>query len=104
MVKFSGTNRKPLRANVTAPIRTRTRRVLTHEHGLGYARDAESDLFVLAATNMVGEDTFYERADARDERFVEVVRKVTETNPTFVAGADVDAGKVGLVQYCATRC
>jgi hypothetical protein len=99
MGKFTGTNRQPRRSNVTAPIRTRHARVLTHEGGAGYARDAESDLFVLAATNMVGEDTFYERADARDDRFRELVHDVTATAPVFIAGADVDAGKVGLAQY-----
>ena len=99
MVKFSGTNRKPNRANITAPIRTRARRAFTHERGVGYTRNAESDLFLLAATNMVGEDTFYETASTRDERFVQLVRHVTKTNPQFLAGADVDAGKVGLVQY-----
>ena len=35
----------------------------------------ESELFLLAATNMVGEDTFYERADERDARFVELVHR-----------------------------
>src|SRR5262245_8475975 len=99
MAKFSGTNRKRLRANVTAPIRTRAQRMLTHQGGVGYARDAESDLFLLAATNMVGEDTFYETAAVRDARFVELVHEVTNTNPTFLAGADVETGKVGLVQY-----
>ena len=48
---------------------------------------------------MVGEDTFYERAADRDARFVDLVREVTAANPAFIAGADVDAGKVGLVQY-----
>jgi len=43
-------------------------------------RDAESELFLLAVTNMVGEDTFYERADARDARFVELVHAVTVTH------------------------
>src|SRR6478672_12316251 len=65
MAKFSGTNDKPLRTNLTAPVRTRAGRVLTHERGIGYARDAESDLFLLAATNMVGEETFYEDAATR---------------------------------------
>src|SRR5262245_25487402 len=99
MAKFSGTNRKPLRANITAPIRTRPQRLLTHERGVGFARDVESDLFLLAATNMVGEDTFYEDAASRDARFVQLVHEVTNTNPTFLAGTDVEAGKVGLVQY-----
>jgi hypothetical protein len=73
MSKFSGTNRRPLRVNVTGPIRTGGRRLVTHEGGAAFGREAESDLFLLAATNMVGEDTFYERAAARDARFVDLV-------------------------------
>jgi hypothetical protein len=99
MAKFSGTHRRPRRANVAAAIRTRAARVLTHEGGVGYARDAKSDLFLLAATNMVGEATFYERAEVRDARFVDLVHEVTAADPAFIAGADVDAGKVGLAQY-----
>jgi hypothetical protein len=86
MTKFSGSKRRPLRANVTAPIRTRHARMFTHEGAAAFARDAESDLFLLAATNMVGEDTFYERADVRDARFVALVHEVTAANPAFVAG------------------
>ena len=86
MSKFSGTRRRPLRANVTAPVRTDGRRTRTHEGGDAHLRDAESELFLLAATNMVGEDTFYERAPDRDRRFVDLVRHVTVTNPAFVAG------------------
>ena len=86
MTKFSGSKRRPLQVNVTAPIRTRQTRTLTYEGGAAYARDAESELFLLAATNMVGEDTFYERADVRDARFVALVHEVTATNPAFVAG------------------
>jgi hypothetical protein len=86
MTKFSGTRRRPLRANLTAPVRTSGRRTLTHEGGLAHVRDAESELFLLAATNMVGEDTFYERATDRDARFVALVHEATATNPAFVAG------------------
>ena len=86
MTKFSGSKRRPLRINLMAPIRTGRTRTLTHEGGAAYTRDVESDLFLLAATNMVGEDTFYERADARDARFVALVREVPVANPSFVAG------------------
>ena len=44
-------------------------------------------------------DTFYERAADRDRRFVDLVHQVTRTNPAFIAGSDVDAGRVGLAQY-----
>ena len=86
MPKFSGTKRRPVRTNLTAPIRTTDERLRTHEGGRAYGRDAESELFLLAATNMVGEDTFYERAADRDARFKALVHAVTKANPAFVAG------------------
>jgi hypothetical protein len=103
MPKFSGTNRRPQRTNVTAPIRTLRRRTTTHEGGAALVRDAPSELFLLAATNMVGEDTFYERSGRRDERFVDLVHEVTSTMPAFIAGADPDAGQIGLAQFLRTR-
>src|SRR5207245_6326047 len=99
MSKFSGTNRRPLRVNLTGPIRTRGRGTVTHEGGDAFGRDPESDLFLLAATNMVGEDTFYERAVDRDARFAELVHRVAAANPAFIAGADPASGRVGLAQY-----
>jgi hypothetical protein len=102
MPKFSGTNRRPLRANLIAPVRTVRQRTLTHEGGAAFVRDAESELFLLAATNMVDEHTFYERAGDRDARFVELIHAVTASNPAFVAGADPENGKVGLAQYLRT--
>lgn len=102
MSKFSGTKRRPLRANLTAPIATTGERTRTHEGGEAFMRDAESELAILAVTNMVGEDTFYERADVRDARFVELVHTVTRSNSAFIAGADVDVGKVGLAEYLRT--
>ena len=62
MAKFSGTTRRPLRTNLTAPLRTTRARTTTHEGGAALERDPRTELFLLAATNMVGEDTFYERA------------------------------------------
>jgi hypothetical protein len=99
MAKFSGTKRRPRRTNLTAPIATTKDRMRTYEGGEAFARDPESELFLLAVTNMGGEGTFYERADTRDARFAELVHKVTESNPAFIAGADPDDGNVGLGQY-----
>ena len=62
-------------ATATSPIVSAGRDV-THRGGAGYARDVKSELFLLAVTNMVGEDTFYESADARDTRFAELVHTV----------------------------
>src|SRR5580658_2656150 len=88
MSKFSGTKNHPLRANLTAPVRTTGEPTRTHEGGAAYLRAPESELFLLAATNMVGEDTFYERAADRDARFVALIHQVTQSNPAFIAGAD----------------
>jgi hypothetical protein len=103
MTKFSGTGKRSVRANLTAALRTTRRRTVTHEGGAAYERDPESELFLLAATNMVGEDTYYERAVDRDARFVDLVHRVTATNPKFIAGAGAgegdSAGKVGFAEY-----
>ncbi|MDP9388069.1 MAG: TROVE domain-containing protein [Actinomycetota bacterium] len=99
MAKFSGTKRRPLRANPTAAIHTTDHATLTYEGGVARVRDVESELFLLAATNMVGEDTFYERAEVRDARYRDFVHAVTASNPAFIAGADPDAGQVGLAHY-----
>ncbi|WP_432830313.1 TROVE domain-containing protein [Dactylosporangium sp. CA-092794] len=48
----------------------------TYEGGAGYTRDAKRELFLLAVSNLVGEDTFYERAGERDERFARLVGQV----------------------------
>ncbi len=51
----------------------------------GYAYDAKSELFLLATTNMVGENTFYEAANERDARFRDLVAKVTAADAHWTA-------------------
>ena len=97
MTKFSGTKKNPLWVNRTAAVKTTAPRIVNHEGGAAYGRDAESDLYLLAATNMVGEDTYYERAADRDARFVALVHRVTQSNPRFIAGDGEE--KIGLAQY-----
>jgi hypothetical protein len=48
----------------------------THEGAPGFRRDPKGELFLLAVSNMVGEDTFYEQAGDRDRRFAELVARV----------------------------
>lgn len=48
----------------------------THEGAAGYARDAKGELFLLAVSNMVGENTFYEKAGERDERYERLIAQV----------------------------
>lgn len=64
----------------------RTPTLTTGEGAPGHARDAKSELFLLAVTNMVGEHTFYERADQRDERFERLVAEVAVADPAWMLG------------------
>lgn len=66
----------------TAAVPTLT----THEGGPAYAKDVKSELFQLAVTNMVGENTFYERAADRDNRFAALVRDVAVADPAWTLG------------------
>jgi hypothetical protein len=74
MSKFNTT---ATRLAVHGSIRTdATATGTTFEGGPGFARDAKSELFLLAVANMVGENTFYESAGNRDNRFAALVRQI----------------------------
>ncbi|MET8798194.1 TROVE domain-containing protein [Nocardia sp. NPDC004568] len=78
MAKFNVSTARPVGH---VPIRTdSTATGTTYEGEPGYARDAQSELFLLAVTNMVGESTFYEAAGNRDSRFSELVRQIAVTD------------------------
>lgn len=72
-------------AQKTAPVKSSGRVGPTHEGGLGFERDSKSELFLLAASNMVGEDTFYESADKRDARYVSLIHKAVAEDAAWVA-------------------
>jgi len=57
----------------------------TFEGHSGFERKDKSALFLLAAGSLGGEDTFYEKADARTQRLVELVRKVAVKDPEWIA-------------------
>ena len=61
-----------------------TKTAKTFEGGKAFKRDPKSDLFLLAVTNMAGEDTFYESADARDERYRDLVHSVAVSDPEWM--------------------
>jgi hypothetical protein len=71
-----------------APVRSAKGKrpdTLTHEGGAGFSREAKSELFLLAVTNMVSEKTFYESGKKRDARFADLVRAVAIEDPDWVA-------------------
>lgn len=83
MPKFSNAPaRGPLGAITTVSEVPDTR---TYNLGPGFTRDAKSELFLLAVTNMVSEPTFYEKAHDRDDRFRKLVHHVTTEDPAWVA-------------------
>jgi hypothetical protein len=84
MSKF---NRPVTRAAVSSPVKSeQTPTGRTFEGAPGFARDAKGELFLLAVTNLVGEDTFYERAKNRDDRYVQLVRHLAVDDPDWTAG------------------
>ncbi|MQM25872.1 TROVE domain-containing protein [Glycomyces albidus] len=83
MAKF---NKPATRAAVHSPVRTEpVASGATFEGGPGFARDAKSELFLLAVANMVGEQTFYESAQGRDSRFRELVHEVAVSDTDWTA-------------------
>lgn len=81
MSKFATAARKPA---VASPV-TAGATASTHEGGKGYAYDdPRSALFLLACSNMVSEETYYESARERDSRFRDLVHQVTREDPDWL--------------------
>lgn len=57
----------------------------THQGGAGYVRDSQGELFLLAVTNFVGEDTFYEGSSERDARYRNLVAACATIDPQWTA-------------------
>lgn len=74
MSKFNIKDRRhkpqPVSPITTTPTATGT----TYNGAPGYEYETLSQLFLLACANMVGEDTFYEKADDRDKRFTQLIQ------------------------------
>lgn len=78
MSKFN----KPVKTGVTSPVKTVGKTV--NASGLAaFARDEKSELFLLAVSNFVGKDTFYENAKNRDDRFATLSAKVAVADPRW---------------------
>ena len=100
MAKFSGTKRRPLRTNLTAPIAHHARAHASPTRAARRSRATPSRICSCSPRPTWSARTRSTSAPTtRDARFVELVHEVTATNPAFIAGADPDAGKVGLAQY-----
>lgn len=83
MAKFNQATTRPVGQGPVASETVPTGH--TYEGAPGYARDAKSELFLLAVSNMVGEDTFYEAAGQRDARFRTLVRTLAVEDVDWLA-------------------
>jgi len=83
MSKF---NRGDTRPAVSSPVASEAQpSARTFEGAPGYIRDAKSELFLLAVSHM-GEDSFYEKAGARDARLTSLVQQVAVDDPEWMTG------------------
>lgn len=81
MSKF---NTAGVRPAVHSPISSETTpSTRTFEGGSGYVRDLHSELYLLAVANMVGENTFYEKAGSRDARYEQLVQAAALDDPKW---------------------
>lgn len=78
-------NSKSARAQPTSRVTSTGRVLRTYEGGRGRERDARSELFLLAVSHFAA-DTFYERAEDRDDRFAKLVRRLAVEDPAWTAG------------------
>lgn len=82
MSKF---NRLKAAVGAISPLRSEQRPTgVTFEGAPGYARDAKTELFLLAVHNFVSEASFYEAAAERDARFTALVHQVALSDPDWL--------------------
>ena len=55
-----------------------------YEGGLAFKTDPKTELYMRAATCLVGEPKFYETAEFADQELIRVVHNVLKTDPEFV--------------------
>ncbi|MEU6543856.1 TROVE domain-containing protein [Streptomyces sp. NPDC046859] len=79
-------NQRSVRPAVSSPVATTGETTRTHEGATGHLRDARSELYLLAVSNMVGTDTFYEKGGDRDDRYTQLVRQLAVEDPAWTAG------------------
>ena len=78
-------NQRSTRPSVSSPVTTTGEKTRTYEGATGHLRDAKSELYLLAMSNMVGTDTFYEAGGDRDDRYTTLVRQLAVEDPAWTA-------------------
>lgn len=57
---------------------------VTHERGKAFSRSDKSELFLLGVNYLAGEQTYYEAASAREQRFEKLVSTVAISDPEWI--------------------
>ncbi|MFD5433694.1 TROVE domain-containing protein [Kitasatospora sp. NPDC127067] len=60
--------------------------VTNHQGGTGYLREPKEELFLLAVSHLFGQESFYESAVERDERYVRLIREHAVSDPEWTLG------------------
>lgn len=81
MAKFNQANKT--RTGVQSPIKSTSTVTRTGNGATAYERTPKSELFLLAVSNFVGQETFYESAKARDDRFSKLSQTVAVADPQW---------------------
>ncbi|MEG3631249.1 TROVE domain-containing protein [Streptomyces poriticola] len=79
-------NTRAAKARPTSRVTSTGRVLRTYEGGRGRERDTRSELFLLAVSDFVTQQTFYESGDDRDDRFARLVRELAVSDPAWTAG------------------
>jgi len=79
-------NTRGTRPAVHSPVTTTGERTVTHEGATGHVRDARSELFLLAVSNFVRQDAFYEKGGDRDDRYTQLIRQLAVEDPAWTVG------------------
>ncbi|QCX81290.1 TROVE domain protein [Streptomyces sp. YIM 121038] len=105
-------NTRSTRPDVHSPVTTTGEQARTHEGATGFLRDTKSELFLLAVSNMVGTDTFYETGGQRDDRYSQLIRQLAIEDPAWCVdflrwlrseGNMRTAALVGAAEFTAER-
>lgn len=113
MSRFNTTAVRPV-STATGPIATKKNKTATTHLGAeGFVRTKRSELFLLAVSNFVGQDTFHESADDRDNRYRTLIRDMAVKDPEWTAdmlgwlrGPEANmrtASLVGAAEYVSAR-
>lgn len=79
-------NQRGARPAAGSPVTTTGERTTNHQGGTGYLRDSKSELFLLAVSNFVSTDTFYEQGGQRDDRYTQLIRQTAVIDPDWCTG------------------